>query len=65
MGTFAEEPDDAVRKLLRLGERLGYLTYEMLNERLPDVMISADKLDALLLAIDRRGIYLIDEDDVQ
>jgi hypothetical protein len=36
MVAFADEPNDPVEELLRLGERQGYLTYEMLNERLPD-----------------------------
>jgi hypothetical protein len=30
--------------LLQLGERLGYLTYEMLNERLPDEAVTPQKL---------------------
>jgi hypothetical protein len=57
----ADEPDDPTESLLRLGERQGYLTYEMLNERLPDdVAASAAKLDAFLAAADRRRIRLID-----
>jgi RNA polymerase primary sigma factor len=59
----AEEPNDPVEELLRLGERQGYLTYEMLNERLPDEVVSPDKLDAFLLSIAGRGIRLIDEAD--
>ena len=65
MVAFSDEPDDPVERLLRLGERQGYLTYEMLNERLPDEAVSPDNLDALLAAIDSRGIRLIDEADVQ
>ena len=63
MVAFAGEPDDPVERLLRLGERQGYLTYEMLNERLPDEVVSPDQLDLLLMAIDSRGIRLIDEAD--
>ena len=48
--------------LLRLGGRLGYLTYEMLNEGIPDEVVRRPgRLDALLFEIDRRGIRLIDE----
>jgi len=64
MVASAEEPGDPIEKLLRLGERQGYLTYEMLNDRLPDEVVCADKLDALLIEIDRRGIRLIDESDL-
>ena len=65
MVAFADEPDDPVEQLLRLGERRGYLTYEMLNERLPDEVLSPDKLDALLTAIDDRDIRLVDAADAQ
>jgi RNA polymerase primary sigma factor len=65
MVAFADESNDPLEQLLRLGERQGYLTYELLNERLPDEVVSPDKLDALLKEIDRRGIRLIDEADTQ
>jgi hypothetical protein len=64
VAAFAEEPNHPVEQLLRLGERQGYLTYEMLNERLPDEVVSPDGLDAFLMAMDSRGIRLIDEADV-
>jgi RNA polymerase primary sigma factor len=59
----AEEPEDPVEELLRLGERQGYLTYDMLNDRLPADVVRPDTLDALLMEIDRRGIRLIDESE--
>jgi RNA polymerase primary sigma factor len=49
---------------LDLGTSRGYLTYEELNERLPDEVVSPDKLDSLLMMIDEMGIKLIDEHDV-
>jgi hypothetical protein len=60
---FAEEPNDPFEELLQLGERQGYLTYEMLSERLPGAAISPDKLHILLMSIDSKGIRLIDEAD--
>jgi RNA polymerase primary sigma factor len=53
-----------VRELLRVGERLGYLTYEELNAKLPDEVVSPVRLDAILIEMDRRGIRLIDEADI-
>ena len=41
-----------------------YLTYEELNEKLPDEVVSPDKLDSLLMMIDEMGIKLIDEGDI-
>src|SRR5438874_200998 len=59
-----EEADARVRILLDLGTSRGYLTYEELNERLPDEVVSPDKLDSLLMMIDEMGIKLIDEGDI-
>ncbi|MGD0139091.1 MAG: RNA polymerase sigma factor RpoD [Tepidisphaeraceae bacterium] len=58
-----EEVDLRVQALLDLGTSRGYLTYEELNERLPDEVVSPDKLDSLLMMIDEMGIKLIDESD--
>src|SRR5206468_3406503 len=60
-----EEVDFRVKALLDLGTSRGYLTYEELNERLPDEVVSPDKLDSLLMMVDEMGIKLIDEADVR
>src|SRR3982750_2806933 len=59
-----EEVDLRVNALIDLGKSRGYLTYEELNEKLPDEVVSPDKLDSLLMRIDEMGIKLIDEFDV-
>src|SRR5690349_10523183 len=59
-----EEVENRVNALLGLGTSRGYLTYEELNEKLPDEVVSPDKLDSLLMMIDEMGIRLIDEADV-
>ena len=59
-----EEVDNRVNALLELGTTRGYLTYEELNQKLPDEVVSPDKLDSLLMKIDEMGIKLIDESDV-
>ncbi len=59
-----EEADRRVRALLDLGTSRGFLTYEELNEKLPDEVVSPDKLDSLLMMIDEMGIKLIDEMDI-
>src|SRR5437867_4562885 len=59
-----EEVDNRVNALLTMGTSRGYLTYEELNENLPDEVVSPDKLDSLLMMIDEMGIKLIDENDV-
>jgi RNA polymerase primary sigma factor len=60
-------PEEVVRRvnsLLEDGTRRGYITYEELNTRLPDEVVSPDRLDSLLMTIDEMGIKLIDENDV-
>jgi len=59
-----EEVDNRVKAILDLGTSRGYLTYEELNEKLPDEVVSPDKLDSLLMMIDEMGIRLIDESDI-
>src|SRR6476661_4544935 len=59
-----EEADKRVNILLEMGTSRGFLTYEELNEKLPDEVVSPDKLDSLLMRIDEMGIKLIDEFDV-
>src|SRR5256885_7110498 len=59
-----EEVDSRVQAILDLGTSRGYLTYEELNENLPDEVVSPDKLDSLLMMIDEMGIKLIDETDI-
>jgi RNA polymerase primary sigma factor len=59
-----EEADKRVGILLDMGTSRGFLTYEELNEKLPDEVVSPDKLDTLLMRIDEMGIKLIDEADI-
>src|SRR5437762_12901660 len=59
-----EEVDLRVNALIDLGKSRGFLTYEELNEKLPDEVVSPDKLDSLLMMIDEMGIKLIDEHDI-
>ena len=59
-----EEVDSRVNAIVDLGKSRGYLTYEELNQKLPDEVVSPDKLDSLLMMIDEMGIRLIDESDV-
>lgn len=47
--------------LIAKGKTQGYLTYEEVNNYLPDEDASPEKLDNLLLAIEDQGIELVDE----
>src|SRR5258706_3433972 len=65
IGSGSQEAVDLrVNAIIDLGKSRGYLTYEELNQKLPDEVVSPDKLDSLLMMIDEMGIRLIDESDV-
>jgi RNA polymerase primary sigma factor len=57
--------DTSVKKLIAKGKEQGYLTYEEMNEDLPDEAVSPDKLDSLLMTLDELGIELLDESEVE
>jgi len=57
--------DINVQALVEKGKKRGYLTYEEMNNDLPEENLSPDHLDSLLMTLDDLGIDLIDEVDVQ
>jgi len=57
----ADSVDTSIKKIIAKGKKRGYLTYEEMNEDLPDEAVSPDKLDSLLMTLDEMGIELIDE----
>lgn len=51
---------------MQKGKEKGYLTYEELNDMLPDdADISPEKIDDILMMLDELGIDLIDETDIE
>ncbi len=50
-----------IQLLIEKGKSQGYLTYEELNELLPDDAIAPDRLDALMQRFDEIGVELLDE----
>jgi RNA polymerase primary sigma factor len=61
----ADITEQQIKKLIEKGEKKGFLTYEEMNEELPEDAVSAVRLDRLLATLDERGISLIDEADVE
>ena len=53
--------EQELEDLLEKGRRQGYLTYDEVNDYLPDQDVNSGKLDALLLELDERGIELIEQ----
>lgn len=60
-----EVMDLDLRQLIKTGREQGYLTYEQVGKYLPDEANSSEKLDNLLIALERKGIRLLDKAPVQ
>ncbi|MBE0537773.1 MAG: RNA polymerase sigma factor RpoD [Phycisphaerae bacterium] len=54
-----------VKALIEKGKKKGYLTYEEMNDELPDEAITPNRLDSLLMTLDEMGIQLVDEAEAQ
>ncbi|MCO6454635.1 MAG: RNA polymerase sigma factor RpoD [Pirellulaceae bacterium] len=50
-----------LQQLIGQGKSQGYLTYDQVNDYLPDEDVSPDKLDSLLIALEEQGIELVDQ----
>ncbi|MBE3132257.1 MAG: RNA polymerase sigma factor RpoD [Acidobacteria bacterium] len=59
--TTAEEQ---IAALMERGKTQGYLTYEEMNDSLPDDIVSPERLDRILMHLDELGVDLIDETEV-
>ncbi len=54
---------DELRELISRGKEKGYLTYDELNEALPEEALSPDKLDDMLIVFDEMDIEIVDSED--
>src|SRR5438128_10754408 len=57
--------DEGLKALLESGKEKGYLTYDQVNEHLPDDAVNPEKLDQLLMVLEEQGIELIDESEAE
>lgn len=60
-----KKAEEQVKALIEKGRQKGFLTYEEMNEDLPDEAITPASLDSLLMKLDELGISLIDEADAE
>src|SRR3954467_5788458 len=57
--------DEGLKTLLDLGKRRGFLTFDQVNDYLPDEASSPEKIQGLLESLDELGIDLINEDEAE
>ncbi|MHC4265666.1 MAG: RNA polymerase sigma factor RpoD [Planctomycetota bacterium] len=57
--------EQQIKALIEKGKKQKYLTYEELNNDLPDELVTPAQLDRLLETLDGMGIKLLDEDELE
>ncbi len=65
MPAVPDPMDASVSRLIAKGKKRGFITYEEMNDDLPDEAVSPDKLDSLLMSLDEMGIELLDEAEAE
>ncbi len=58
-----QRTDSGLQQLIAKGKAQGHLTYEEVSSYLPDEIEGTDRIDAVLAAVDRLGIELVDGPD--
>ncbi len=59
------DPEEQIKLMVAKGKKKGFLTYEEMNDDLPEEAVSVGRLDTLLATLDEMGIKLLDEADVK
>lgn len=54
----------SLKRLIARGKERGYITYDELNETLPQNQLSSDQIDEAMTLIAEMGISIVDSDDV-
>jgi len=60
-----DKMDEGLKTLLDLGKRRGFLTFDQVNDFLPDEASAPDKISGLLESLDELGIELIGEEEAE
>ncbi|MFQ5962836.1 MAG: RNA polymerase sigma factor RpoD [Candidatus Scalinduaceae bacterium] len=61
-----EKLSQKIKALIRKGKEKGFLTYEELNDFLPeDALMRPEKIDEILMMLDELGIDLIEESEIE
>jgi RNA polymerase primary sigma factor len=57
--------DEGLKALLESGKDKGYLTYDQVNDHLPDDDTNPEKIDQILILLEEQGIELIEESEAE
>jgi len=59
---MAKEKTNSIQGLIQLGKERGFLTYEDINEALPESVVSADQIDDVLSVFDELDIEIVEKE---
>ncbi|MBN2563785.1 MAG: RNA polymerase sigma factor RpoD [Phycisphaerae bacterium] len=62
---FTDPVELSINELIAKGHQRGYLTWEEMNDTLPDEAVLPDRLEAILQRLDELGIDMVDEAEAQ
>ncbi|MEN6383672.1 MAG: RNA polymerase sigma factor RpoD [Phycisphaerales bacterium] len=57
--------EDKIKLIIEKAKKKGYITYEEMNNELPDESISPSRLENLIMTLDEMGISLLDESEIE
>jgi len=57
--------DAAVKKLIKVAKKRGYVTYEEINSVLPSEEVSSEQIEDIMAMFSDMGINVVDEDEVE
>jgi RNA polymerase primary sigma factor len=60
-----EKIDEGLKALLESGKEKGFLTYDQVNDHLPDDDTNPEKIDQILTMLEDQGIELIEESEAE
>jgi len=60
-----QDTEQLIKMLIARGKKRGFLTYEEMNDALPDDAVSPSRLERILGTLDEMGVRLVDEDDAE
>jgi RNA polymerase primary sigma factor len=53
---------DDIKRLITVGKEKGYLTYDEVNEALPEELVSPEKMDDMMMIFDEMDIEIVDSE---
>jgi RNA polymerase primary sigma factor len=64
-GPLLDLSDAAVRKMIKLAKKRGYVTYEQLNSVLPSEEVTSEQIEDVLAMINEMGINVVESEEAE